>query len=856
MWQNNDSSVVLDGRGIRIGNKYEVLLCASVFYFRLPACVWKDRIAKLKAVGYNCADVYFPWNYHEKEDGSFDFTGEKDIEEFLRILYEAGLYVIARPGPYICSEWTGGAIPARILEAGIPIRCADKRFICEAETWYRAVLPVIAAKEYGRGGSVIAIQLENELDFFDCNDPERYIGALRDCARNCGITVPLFCCCGQYGAEQAGALTDGVALALNCYPESSDLTFDYELRGYALYLEGNNRPLLISETNRDHFLLRRELSCGAKLLGAYNQVAGVNFDYNQSVNNWGKPESFLATEYDFESMIDAAGNYRREAIQALYFSAFLHSLGEEIAEALPAGTIIPTYCEFPFPKGGMNRLRLKSGGYAVCVPNFGKSDGRISFNCEGKEVSASVRAGTAPFFLFGLDLNPFGIPVKILSSACELICAKKDMLAFRAGPEAAVALDFGDGERCIAASCTLYGVKIRMLDDAEAAEFLSGKEKIVPAQYISQRIESVGFSMILPEMHEIAGGTTFGSLGMSDGEAEYELAITPGRKLYVERPCDILTVLAKGCAAESQVADGRDVVLPSADDGRYIVRIEKWGHSNFDDPQALALRISGSRGALSFGEIVTEVKLGRCCFKLLDEFGSEQIDTSTRFPVRLSVHSWNSTRKPVNCAYSFEVCRTTDRLILHVSDAAEIAVYVAGKLIGMCDFGRFDLTPHLEQGKRMKVTLVYRKKVWTQCCGETVLYGVRSVSPHVRVLSGKQMRDFVCRSQENRPFPVALQAGTRASFALNVSDLGEEGFLRFRGNNLRLTCIMGGRVVARLLVGWENAPQIVGGDPEKMYYCPAWRGANNLLSVYAEAAGENAVLEGIDYLYSPAGSVQ
>ena len=150
---------------------------------------------------------------------------------------------------------------------------------------------------------------------------------------------------------------------LNCYPSSSDNTFDAELQAYALALAQQDKPLLVSETNRDHFLLRRELSCGAKLLGAYNQVAGVNFAYNQAVNNWGAPDAFLATMYDFGSMIDSAGNYREEAKQALLFAAFLRTLGEAMGAATPAKeTVLPQNGTFTSTAGGLRVLDLCGGG--------------------------------------------------------------------------------------------------------------------------------------------------------------------------------------------------------------------------------------------------------------------------------------------------------------------------------------------------------------------------------------------------------------------------------------------------------------------------------------------------------------
>src|SRR5450759_681974 len=197
--RNHDmNQVALNRDGITIQGDKAILLCASLFYFRIPRAEWEDRIIKLKSAGYNCVDVYFPWNYHETTPEKWDFGGEKDVSEFLSLLKLHGLYVIARPGPYICSEWDGGAIPAWILtDRSLNIRQYDRKYLDAVRRWYGKILPIIAAYQIDRGGTVVLMQLENELDFFDCKNPRAYMGALHDIAREMGITVPLFGCAGQ-----------------------------------------------------------------------------------------------------------------------------------------------------------------------------------------------------------------------------------------------------------------------------------------------------------------------------------------------------------------------------------------------------------------------------------------------------------------------------------------------------------------------------------------------------------------------------------------------------------------------------------------------------------------------------------
>lgn len=92
------------------------IISGEIHYTRIPRAYWKDRLAKLKAMGLNTVTTYVFWNAHEATPGHYDFTGENDIAEFIREAQQAGLYVILRPGPYVCAEWELGGYPAWLLK--------------------------------------------------------------------------------------------------------------------------------------------------------------------------------------------------------------------------------------------------------------------------------------------------------------------------------------------------------------------------------------------------------------------------------------------------------------------------------------------------------------------------------------------------------------------------------------------------------------------------------------------------------------------------------------------------------------------------------------------------------------------
>ncbi|MDE7395162.1 MAG: beta-galactosidase, partial [Clostridiales bacterium] len=393
--------VALSGKGVSVNGEYKVLVCASFFYFRIPKTQWAERADALVSAGYNTVDVYFPWNWHELEPGVYRFDGDADVDEFLKICADRGLMIVARPGPYICSEWDNGALPAWIAAKG-NLRSADKMFLADVKKWYDQILPHIKKFEYNGKGGVILLQLDNELDFFDCPDPDTYIGALRDMALAHGISVPLFACAGQLCAPNAGGKTKGVAPTYNFYPNSFDETYDSVMRYYADALQEQNLPLLISETNRDAFLLRREFASGAKLLGAYNQVGGSNFGFTESVNNWGQPLSFLTAMYDFWSLVTTLGEYSGDIDRQRIFNGFLRAV-PEIGAAVPYHGDIKVNATFTAAEQS-NALQLPSGGVVVCVSDF-SGDGTAEVTACGHTVKLSMIKEESIFLPFNVKFG-------------------------------------------------------------------------------------------------------------------------------------------------------------------------------------------------------------------------------------------------------------------------------------------------------------------------------------------------------------------------------------------------------------------------------------------------------------------
>ncbi|WP_276352232.1 beta-galactosidase [Cohnella caldifontis] len=467
------SAVLFTRDAVRIGGESVILLSASLFYFRIPRQLWRERMEQVKALGYNCIDVYFPWNFHESREGEWDFGGDRDAEAFLHTAAEVGLWVIARPGPYICSEWDGGALPAYLLDKpGIRLRDRNPVFLRYVSEWFGRILPIVGRHEAGRGGSVICVQLDNELDFYGCEDPQGYIQALRDLALENGIAVPLIACAGQGGLMQASGLVQGVVPTCNFYPDNRDPDFEEKATHYREVLAGLNFPLLVTETNRSHFLLRRLLSCGAKLLGPYLQVSGVNFGFTNAVNNWGDPLAFLTSDYDFGGMVSPEGHLNEEAFEGRLLGRLIRTYGPALAEAVPDNGLEWSITgEGAEGIAGPFGLKLKGGGRLLFVSNVGEREAEIALRERtGIALSLNVRlaAGRSAALPIGVPLSHWDLPGTILHATAELYLEERNegetVLAFHAeGPcEIALALETPAGAASSGVHAVLQGDRIRI----------------------------------------------------------------------------------------------------------------------------------------------------------------------------------------------------------------------------------------------------------------------------------------------------------------------------------------------------------------------------------------------------------
>ncbi len=171
-----------------------VVKAAEIHYPRIPQQYWEHRIKMCKALGMNTICIYIFWNIHEQQEGVFDWSGNNNVAEFCRLAQKNGMYVIVRPGPYVCAEWEMGGLPWWLLKKkDIKLREQDPYFMERVKIFETEVGKQLAGLTIQNGGPIIMVQVENEHGSYGKNKP--YVSEIRDCLRSVGFDkVALFQC--------------------------------------------------------------------------------------------------------------------------------------------------------------------------------------------------------------------------------------------------------------------------------------------------------------------------------------------------------------------------------------------------------------------------------------------------------------------------------------------------------------------------------------------------------------------------------------------------------------------------------------------------------------------------------------
>ncbi|CAE6847859.1 hypothetical protein R69746_07215 [Paraburkholderia aspalathi] len=176
---------------LKVDGKATPIWSGEFHPFRLPSpSLWLDVLQKIKANGFNAVSIYLDWGYSSAKAGTYDFTGIRDMDRLFDMAAQTGLYVIARPGPFINAETDAGGFPGWFLALSGKDRTSAPDYLAAAREWWSKINPIIARHQLTTGqGTVILYQIENEMSDTSQTD---YMQDLHDWARSDGISVPIF----------------------------------------------------------------------------------------------------------------------------------------------------------------------------------------------------------------------------------------------------------------------------------------------------------------------------------------------------------------------------------------------------------------------------------------------------------------------------------------------------------------------------------------------------------------------------------------------------------------------------------------------------------------------------------------
>lgn len=309
-----NTDFLLDDKPIQI-------LSGAIHYFRVPKDDWYHSLYNLKALGFNTVETYIPWNYHEPREGHFEFGGEKDIQHFIQLAVELGLYVIIRPSPFICAEWEFGGLPSWLLNyKDMRIRSSDQRFIDKVDRYYTQLFKILKPLQINHNGPIIMMQIENEYGSF--GEDKSYLNMIKDLMIKHGTTVPLFTSDGGWVQTlRAGSMAEENILPTANFGSKTDLNFQ-NLKSFHDEFQ-KKWPLMCMEFwdgwfNRwgDDIIKRESDDLVAEVRTAVQQGhinlymfhGGTNYGFWNGCSARGTVDLPQITSYDYDAPLNEMGN--------------------------------------------------------------------------------------------------------------------------------------------------------------------------------------------------------------------------------------------------------------------------------------------------------------------------------------------------------------------------------------------------------------------------------------------------------------------------------------------------------------------------------------------------------------------
>ncbi|KAJ4357598.1 uncharacterized protein N0V89_002174 [Didymosphaeria variabile] len=341
--------------------------------FRLPVpSLWLDVFQKIRAMGYNGVSFYSAWVLHEPKPGHFSAEGLFDWEPYFEAAKKAGIYLVARPGPYINAEVHGGGFPGWLQRISGNLRTPDADYQAASKHYIESITPILAKAQITNGGPIVLFQPENEysMGMNNVTFPDAsYMNGLMKQFRDLGIVVPfinnvawpsginapgtdapvdiyghnsypLGMDCSDPKNWLDGALpTDWRKTHLEQSPNTPYLLVEYQAGAYQPWGgDGFDKCAEFTNEEFERVFYKNNIAVGATISNFYMTFGGTNW------GNLGHADGY--TSYDYGAAITEERQVHREKYsEAKLIANFVAASGDALASATPGYNITGVYAD-------------------------------------------------------------------------------------------------------------------------------------------------------------------------------------------------------------------------------------------------------------------------------------------------------------------------------------------------------------------------------------------------------------------------------------------------------------------------------------------------------------------------------
>lgn len=423
--------------------KPKYIIAGEMHFSRMDRRDWRQELLKLKDSGLCVVSTYVFWNFHEKSNGVFDFSGDLDIRAFLEVCRSVDMAVILRIGPWCHGEVINGGFPDYILNLPAK-RKNNPKYLTYVSRLFTKIHEQVG--DYCDGKTVLGIQLENEY-----GGSIEHIRTLRNIAEKIGFKTPFFTMtlwpsncpddsflpmCGGYpeapwtqnkkpltpksrfkispGRTEAEIGTDLVGAAKTADSTVDEYPYASCEIGPGNQVTQHRRPIIGDKDGYGVGFAR--FASGMNWLGYYMYHGGRNPIGRMLQENrlTFYPNNYPIVDYDFQSPISRYGYIRKHGDRLRLLHMFINTFDSEIAlkqsffpknRSTNVSEVSTTFCV---------RCDAELSGYFFAAAyergvqcegindlNVTVTDGSNNFNLP----SIDIKSGTMIFYPFNIELD-------------------------------------------------------------------------------------------------------------------------------------------------------------------------------------------------------------------------------------------------------------------------------------------------------------------------------------------------------------------------------------------------------------------------------------------------------------------